>query len=392
VTTQQTVAGAVTVTVAAAPGVERLREWDDLVRSRPGADVAQLSGWARTRAAVGIDALYVLADRDGELVGGAQVLVRRLPLVGRAGYVSYGPLVRPSVGDAGPVQEALTEALADLTRGPLRAVFVQPALDDRTTPAALRRRGFRPSDAGVAPAATTRVDLSQDEADLRRNLSKRLRTWTNRWEKVGVTVRLGEEADLPLLSTLLAATGEHQGFEAFDVDYFAAMHRELAPDGNLVVFVGEAAGQPVAMMAATACGGVLTSRLVGFDRASEAASLQVPAAISWTALRWAKEHGFDWYDLGGLHESTMQRYDSGEPFDFHTLHGPDQYKLRFGGEQYRYPQAMELIGSPVLRLGYDLARRSGAGRALVGRVKRLARTGALPRPGRRPGPSDRSSS
>lgn len=376
------------MTVSADPGAQRLREWDDLVRDYPSSDVAQLSGWARTRAVVGIEAVYVLALRDGELVGGAQVLVRRLPGLGRAGYVPYGPLVRPSAEEPVAVHEALADGLAGLARGRLRMIFVQPPLGNEAGSEVMLRKGFRLSDAGIAPACSSRVDLTVDEARLKKNLSRRLRTWTNRWESAGITVRMGNEHDLPVLARLLQATGEHQGFEAFSVQYFESMHRELGPAGNLAVFVGEAAGEPVAMVVATVCGGMATARLVGFDRASPAASMQVPAAVNWTAMRWAKDNGCRWYDFGGLHESTMQRFESGEPVDIQSLHGPDQYKLRFGGRHYRYPPAVELIGSPVIRAAYDLARRSQAGRSLVTRAKRMARTGALPRPAGPSAPSD----
>jgi hypothetical protein len=68
-------------------------EWDALVERTPGTDVTQLSAWARVRASAGFSSLYVHAHRDGKLVGGAQLLYRRLPVVGRVGYVSYGPVV-----------------------------------------------------------------------------------------------------------------------------------------------------------------------------------------------------------------------------------------------------------------------------------------------------------
>ena len=90
----------VTVTVSADPGVAALRAWDDLAQRTPGTDVTQLSAWARVRALCGYTPLYVMAHRAGVLVGGAQILVRRLPLVGSIGYLPYGPLVDPAVVDA----------------------------------------------------------------------------------------------------------------------------------------------------------------------------------------------------------------------------------------------------------------------------------------------------
>jgi hypothetical protein len=53
----------------------------------PGSDVNQLSAWADVRRAAGFEPLYVLVRRGAELVGGALVMGRRLPLVGEVGYV-----------------------------------------------------------------------------------------------------------------------------------------------------------------------------------------------------------------------------------------------------------------------------------------------------------------
>src|SRR3712207_4429911 len=81
------------VVLTEAPGAELLREWDALVAAHPGADVAQLSGWGRLRRLAGYSSLYVLARQDEQIVGGAQVLVRRVPVLGAVGYAPYAPLV-----------------------------------------------------------------------------------------------------------------------------------------------------------------------------------------------------------------------------------------------------------------------------------------------------------
>ena len=101
-------------------------EWDALVERTPGTDVTQLSAWARVRASAGFSPLYVHAHQDGKLVGGAQLLYRRLPVVGRVGYVSYGPVVDHSAGGGDVVRPVIADALRVLGRRRLRMIFVQP--------------------------------------------------------------------------------------------------------------------------------------------------------------------------------------------------------------------------------------------------------------------------
>src|SRR4051794_30203470 len=90
--------------------------WDRLVESSTGTDVTQLSAWARVRRQVGFAELYVFVDGGGRLMGGGQILVRRLPVIGRIGYLAYGPLVAADAPDQGAVRAALVDALERVGR------------------------------------------------------------------------------------------------------------------------------------------------------------------------------------------------------------------------------------------------------------------------------------
>jgi lipid II:glycine glycyltransferase (peptidoglycan interpeptide bridge formation enzyme) len=364
------------VTIDPVPGEDRLRAWDDVVRSCPGADVAQLSGWARVRAVAGFEAIYAFVQANGHLIGGAQILVRRVRALGAIGYVPYGPVIAASATQSEAACESLAAALETIGRRRVRALFVQPPEGAECTSAALLRRGFRPSDANIAPSASLRIDLTADEVQLRRNLSRRLRSWTNQWAARGVTVREGGEDDFHTASEIHARTAEHNGFIPFTAEYLAAMHRELSPGGHFLLLIGEVHGCPGVMGVYTGSGGILKARLVGLDRSSEAARYDAVAAVDWAALTWAKRNGYRWFDFSGISPVSVRALESGRPTDFDLLPGPDRYKLRFGGVPFRYPQPVELIASPIIRLSYDLVRRSRTGRKVLNEIKAWARIGA----------------
>jgi lipid II:glycine glycyltransferase (peptidoglycan interpeptide bridge formation enzyme) len=359
-------APAVSVRLETDPPPATLAAWDELVGASPGTDVTQLSVWARVRAFEGYTPGYLLARRGGELVGGAQVLFRRLPGLGRVGYSSYGPLVAADGRD--DVVQRFATALALLPR--TRMTFLQPAEGDEDVRAALLRSGFRPSTAGIAPAGSVRLDLQRDEDEIRAGLPPRVRSWIRRWPENGVTVRPGDEQDVPTLARLMGLAAAVRGYaRPPSEEYLRHLVRELSPTGNAALFVGEVRGIPVTADLVTVCGGLVRGRFGGFDRSGEGGRLLVPAAARWEIIRWARARGYRWLDFGGLHEGTLR-----DVLDRGIRHsddwpGADQTKIKFGGEVFRYPGAVELVRPAPLRLAYDAVTGSERGRHLIERVK-----------------------
>jgi lipid II:glycine glycyltransferase (peptidoglycan interpeptide bridge formation enzyme) len=355
------------------PDPEALHAWDLLVDRTPGTDVTQFSVWAGLRGRVGFTPLYLLAYQSGELVGGAQILTRRFPVLGSVGYLPYGPLITPDAPAAGEIRRALIDSLETLSRRRLRILFIQPPEGAQDTTDELLRRGFRPSSAGIAPQGSIRIDLSADLAEIRSRFGKRLKSWTNRWESKGVRVRPGTEQDIPLLAELMAGSAQHQGYAPLPLDYITALYRELSATGHVVMFVGEVKGVPIAVDLMTGCGEMVRGRLSGFDRASEAMRLSVPAAIRWEMIKWAKAQGYRWFDFGGLRPETLAALLDSSERGADELPTADQPKVTFGGIAFRYPTPVEMIRPAALRMAYDLAWRSETGRRLFREAQSLLR-------------------
>lgn len=359
------------------PGPNVLRTWDRLVDGTPGSDVTQLSAWARLRSRVGYTPLYLLAFQAGQLVGGAQILHRPVPVLGSVGYLPYGPVISPTVADRTEICRGLGDSLETLGRHRLRMLFVQPPEGADDLSHELLRRGFRTSTAGIAPAGSIRINLTATEDEIRRRFARRLRSWPNKWAARGVTVRLGDNHDVPLLATLMTHSARHQDYQPLPLDYLEAMYSELTATGQAALFVGEVHGKPVAADLVTGCGTMARGRLAGFDRTGEAGRLSVPAAIRWEIIRWAKARGYHWYDLGGLHQDVLRDLLTGQCRHSDNWPSSDQAKVAFGGSPYRYPSAVEMINPAPVRIAYDLSRRWAGGRRLVARATRRFRGSSL---------------
>ena len=363
------------VRVTTRAGRDELTDWDRFVDRVAFSDVAQLSAWSEVRAAAGFTPLHVFVHDAEELVGGVQVLIRRVPVVGSLGYVSAGPVVADGLDDRATLVSLLSSEMSQLLRRRIRLLFVQPPANADDVSADLIERGFRHTQAGIAPAATLRIDLKADERELKERLTKNLRGWTNRWADKGVVVRVGGEGDLPLLANLVARSAAFQGYEPFSLDYMKLLYGALARTGNAVLFVGEVHGTPVAVDLYTSCGGVLRARLTGFDRDSAASKLSVPAALTWHAMLWAKKRGMRWFDFGGIRIENAEALLAGRSLDQATARGNDFVKISFGGDPFLMPPAVEDARPRQALWLYDLSQRSERGRALVKTMKGRLRGG-----------------
>ena len=337
--------------VDADPGAAQLAAWDRLVEGTPGTDVTQLSVWARVRSRAGFTPTYLFARRNGDLIGGVQVLQRRLPGLGRIGYAAYGPVLAADGDARAEAAQALVVALARLPG--VRMLFIQPAEGTDDVRRMLVTLGFRPSSAGIAPVGSTRLDLSRSDDDIRKAFPPRLRSWTRRWPEAGVTVRRGDEDDVPILADLQRKAADSQGYSRpAEADYLRHLYAELARSGNAALFIGEVDGVPVTADLVTMCGTTVRGRLSGFDRRGSGGRLSVPGAARWEIIRWARRSGYGWLDFGGLSEQTLRELVDGEPRTGDRP-GTDAAKLQYGGVAFRYPGPVELIRPRWVRSAYD---------------------------------------
>jgi lipid II:glycine glycyltransferase (peptidoglycan interpeptide bridge formation enzyme) len=291
-----------------------------------------------------------VAREQGAIVGGCQLLLRRLSRVGLVAYVARGPLAaagRPDVSEA-----LLTTLLAFMRSSRLVFAKVQPPEGAEQTTAALAAGRWRESDLAVAPDATTRIDLSASDDELTSALHRSTRRGVRIAERAGVTVRRGERDDVATLARLVELTGRRQGIPFYGAQYFLGLLDAFA--GGAHVLVAEHGGEPQAAGLVITFGDTATYAAGGWS--GEHSQLHASKLLHWEAMRFARTVGCRYYDLFGIARETAARIAAGEKGG--PMSGVDEFKLAFGGEVVLLPPTFDRSFHPLGPGIEALARRT----------------------------------
>jgi peptidoglycan pentaglycine glycine transferase (the first glycine) len=327
----------------ASPGSDADARWDDFVREAGGRH-AQTVAWARVKATTSWSAERVEVHQDGRIVAGAQVLTRRLPLLGRLGYLDGGPVV------ADPAAlEDVADAVVDLCRrARIRNLVVDLPEGSEATVAPLRARGFVPSQVKTALAATLVVDLTQSDEELLAGMRSSTRRNIRKGERAGTVVRRGGREDLALVAELFAATADRQGFIAADERYLGTLYDELDPLDQCVLMIAEVERAPVSAMLGIVFGDRIVYKRGGWSGTHGDA--RPNEVLHWAAMQWAKAAGLRRYDFDGIEPAVARAIATGTdgPEPTHVT----RFKLGFGGDVVLLPDSLAYLPNRVVRFAY----------------------------------------
>jgi len=322
--------------------------WDRLVTIAPGGHVLQSWAWGELKSRFGWD-----VQRLASASSGAQVLYRSLPAgLGTIAYVPKGPVA--DLSDPSALQE-LMDAIQPLAEQ-RRAIClkIEPnAKDTASLAERLQALGFRRSPQTIQPRRTLLVDLDGKPDDLLKRMKSKTRYNIRLAARRGVTVRPGNQADLPAFYQLMKVTSQRDAFGIHSYDYYETAHQLFVPTGQGQMLLAEHEGQLLAGLVVLGKGE--TACYMYGASSNEGRKLMPTYLLQWEAMLWAQEHGYRLYDLWGvpdeeediLEEQFTQRSDG--------LWGVYRFKRGFGGRLVRSTGAWDLVYAPVRYRLYSLA-------------------------------------
>jgi hypothetical protein len=284
--------------------VERIApaEWDGIAAGFDDVVQEQLCTYAGTRWPTTQPEPLVFR-RDGEIVGGALVMIQHLPLrLGTIAVCKWGPMLKTdawmnSVDIYAGMVEALIGEYAERRRMML-SVLPRAATASRNAQFDyLMARGFRRGAAVRYPARyIVRLDLP--EAAQRQSFGQKWRYHLNKAERAGLTFERAGADRLGEFDALYAAMGSRKNFPdhaAYDTiaPLFAAPE-SLRPE---LFFVRQ--GEAIVAGAIVFKAGDTAVYLFG---ATNDAALPLRAGyfMQWRIINWLRDNTrARWYDLGG---------------------------------------------------------------------------------------------
>jgi len=290
-------------------------QWDDICRNFLDLSGEQIAAFSSGHWE-GRDS-HILLRRNGEPVAGARVAIFRLPLVGRGtAYLRFGPFWRrKGVPDDPAVYRRMMAALYEeycVKRGHCLTVLPRPHPEYHAQECAwLRELGFVKRRDLEDPDRYL-VNTSLDEEAQLKSLSQKLRYNLRQAMKNSLDVRMSDDpADAEAFQALHASMRQRKQFiEAGPIDLTVELMTKLPAELKPRLFVAYHNGTLVAG-ASVGLFGDIAYYLFGAT-SEEALPLRAGYMLKWTIVRWLHEHGYQWYDLGGIaYEPGLRQFKSG---------------------------------------------------------------------------------
>ena len=308
--------------------------WNAFVAASPVGHFFQTWEWGELQIGLGARPRRVAALVDGKLTGAMQVLVfdtgARIFT-----YVPRGPVADPDDED---VVGALVEAalLVSLAAG-ADLVRMEPQWEytgDRAH--RMEQRGWTRAKQFIMPRRTVLVDLTPAEEEIWARFRSNTRNRIRLAEKLGVTIRVGSEADVATFVRLTDETAARHGMRHADPRQYELAWQYFGARDAMRLYMASGDGEDLAGLMVFVCGANATY-LWGASAGSETArKLNPNQLLHWTAMRWAQSRGCSRYDLHGIPDHDLEVLEAEYSRQTGGMWNLYRFKRGFGGDVFRH--------------------------------------------------------
>lgn len=220
------------------------QQFDQFIKTHPNGDMCQLTGWGKVKAHNGWLHDKVAVGQDGNILGAASLLFRKIPGLGRSlCYVSRGFVVD---WHDKSVVEALLQAVKDVCQQYRAFVIkVDPVISEKQADIlqTIESYGFKHQgfsfglSGGAQPRHHMITDISLDEKALLKSFQSRTRTNVRKSQKYGFELEDAPIEKMSIFYNIMQVTGDRDDFNIRSQEYFEWIYQALNPTGDAKLFL-----------------------------------------------------------------------------------------------------------------------------------------------------------
>lgn len=278
---------------------EKQTEWDDEILARGGHPL-QLWGWGEVKAAHNWSVDRIFIDRDDEIIGAAQLLIRRLPAPFKAlVYVPRGPVADEAN------REVVLAAIADYAKQAHGAVAVTVEPDWTVFPDSA---DWKPSTNTILIPRTLILDLTKSEDELLAVMAKKTRQYIRKSASEAIEIRqVHDREELAQCLAIYKQTAQRAGFGLHGDQYYYDIFDKMGEYSLVTAAFYE--GEPVAFLWLGISEQTAFELYGGMN--DDGQRLRANYALKWWTIQQTKKWGIERYDFNGLLNDGVSTFKQG---------------------------------------------------------------------------------
>ncbi len=325
-------------------------DWDGALLEEPYFALLQSWDWGAFKTQMGWQVYRLAVEDQGRILAGAQLLIKPLaPHFRSVAYVPRGPFGNWLEAGSG---DLLLEEIHRLARlhGAVFTKIEPPLADSPRARHAIAGRGFVPTSLYNQPTATIVADLCPALDAVEAQMRRRTREYVRYSARKGVTVRTGGFEDLEAFTRIMRTTARREHFVPRTQEYYTNEWQVFDRLGETILLMAYFDSRLLAVHMAFRFGRHAAYFHGGSVR--DFAQLRPNHLLVWEALKWAKAHGCDSYDLWGIPEEVGSAVAGGgdAPVSERTddLWGVYHFKRGFSKNIVGYVGSWDFVYKPLL--------------------------------------------
>ena len=321
--------------------IENKREWEDFVLAKLEANFLQSWYWGEFHKAIGKTINRTGFYEKERLVGVMQSVVEPARR-GKHLTVPGGPIINWQ--DKNLVNTFLRELKVIAKENNCVFIRVRPQLkSDESSKKIFKDLGFIKAPMHLHAELTSQLDITKPEEEIMTQMRKTTRYEVKKAIKENIKiVTSSDSADIKKFYELQIQTAKRQKFVPFSYKYLSEQFKVFAENGNVLLYKAEFENKLLAQAFVIFYG----KEAVYHYGASTDEGRLYPGAylIQWEVIKEAKKRGMTRYNFWGVAPENKQN---------HRFSGLSLFKRGFGGEDFQYLPAQDLIiNKPKYLLNY----------------------------------------